>query len=43
MDGDSRAMDRDLIVALNELSKDDTNKKGMFQPIIEGLNARDAE
>lgn len=43
MDGDSRAMDRDLIVALNELSKDDTHKKGMFQPIIEGLNARDAE
>lgn len=43
MDGDSRAMDRDLIVALNELSKDDTHKKGMFQPIIEGLNAKDAE
>lgn len=43
MDGDPRAMDRDLIVALNELSKDDTHKKGMFQPIIEGLNARDAE
>ena len=43
MDGDSRAMDRDLIVALNELSKDDAHKKGMFQPIIEGLNARDAE
>ena len=43
MDGDPRAMDRDLIVALNELSKDDTHKKGMFQPIIEGLNAKDAE
>lgn len=43
MDGDSRAMDRDLIVALNELSKDDTHKKGMFQSIIEGLNAKDAE
>ena len=43
MDGDPRAMDRDLIVALNELSKDDTHKKGMFVPIIEGLNAKDAE
>lgn len=43
MDGDSRAMDRELIVALNELSKDENHKKGMFQPIIEGLNARDAE
>lgn len=43
MDWDPRAMDRDLIVALNELSKDDTHKKGMFVPIIEGLNAKDAE
>lgn len=43
MDGDSRAMDRDLIVALNEMSKNDKHKKGMFQPIIEGLNAKDAE
>ena len=43
MDGDPRAMDRDLIVALNELSKDEKHKKGMFVPIIEGLNAKDAE
>lgn len=43
MDGDERAMDRDLIVALNELSKGEKHKKGMFAPIIEGLNAKDAE
>lgn len=43
MDGDSRAMDRELIVGLNELSKSEKHKKGMFTPIIEGLNAKDAE
>lgn len=43
LDGDERAMDRDLVVALNELSKDEKHKKGMFVPIIEGLNAKDAE
>lgn len=43
MDGDSRATDRELIVALNEMSKNEKHKKGMFQPIIEGLNAKDAE
>lgn len=51
MDGDERANDRDLVVALNEMSKEtckndanpDIRKKGMFWPIIEGLNAKDAE
>jgi hypothetical protein len=48
--GDRRAMDRDLIVALNELSKQsagndrsDLAKRGLFFPIIEGLNERDAQ
>ncbi len=50
-EGDERAMDRDLIVALNEMSKDayknadknDPRKKGLFWPIIEGMNEKDAE
>lgn len=51
MDGDERAKDRELIVALNEMSKrtyanaekNDLRRKGLFWPIIEGLNAEDAE
>lgn len=51
MDGDSRATDRDLIVALNEMSKEtykgadknDLRRKGLFWPIIEAMNAKDAE
>ena len=51
MDGDERARDRDLIVALNEMSKEnfkdagknDVRKKGLFWPIIEEMNAKDAE
>ena len=50
-DNDDRARDRDLIVALNEMSKEnyknadktDLRRKGLFWPIIEGLNAEDAE
>lgn len=48
--GDVRAKDRDLIVALNEISKKsyvdapgtDPRKRGMFRPIIEEMNAVDA-
>lgn len=36
--GDSRAMNRNLIVALNDMTDDD-----LFLPIIEGLNAKDAK
>lgn len=49
--GDHRANDRELIVALNEMSKEtyrnmengDPRRKGLFWPIIEGMNAKDAE
>lgn len=41
MDGDKRAADRELIVKLNELSKQD-GQKGLFTRIIEGMNAQDA-
>ena len=49
--GDHRANDRDLVVALNEMSKEtyrnaengDPRRKGLFWPIIEGMNAKDAE
>ena len=48
-DGDDRAKDRDLIVALNEMSKEtyknadkkDLRKKGLFWPIISAMNAED--
>lgn len=48
---DDRVKDRDLVVALNEMSKEtyknaekgDLRRKGLFWPIIEGLNAEDAE
>lgn len=48
---DPRVMDRELVVALNEMSKEpyrkadksDLRRKGLFWPIIEGLNAKDAE
>lgn len=48
---DKRAYDRDLIVALNELSKagteqlpkNDVRRRGMFHTVIEALNAKDAE
>lgn len=50
-DHDERVRDRDLVVALNEMSKEtyktaekgDLRRKGLFWPIIEGLNAEDAE
>ena len=50
-DGDDRAKDRELIVTLNEMSKEpyknadkkDLRRKGLFWPIIEALNAEDAE
>ena len=49
--GDHRAQDRDLIVALNEMSKDDfrgldkndPRKKGLFWPIIDAMNEKEAE
>ena len=49
--GDQRANDRELIVALNELSKEtyrnadktDPRRKGLFWPIIEAMNEKDAE
>lgn len=49
--GDTRAQDRDLIVALNDLSKQanqnlgsgDARRKGVFKPIIDEMNARDAQ
>lgn len=49
-DGDARVKDRELVVALNEMSKEpyrnadknDMRRKGLFWPIIEGLNAEDA-
>lgn len=48
--GDARAKDRELIVALNEMSKEpyrdagknEPRKKGLFWPIIEEMNAEDA-
>lgn len=48
--GDRRAMNRDFIVALNDLSKadykdepnTDLRKRGLFIPIIEGMNEKDA-
>lgn len=47
--GDSRVKDRALVVALNEISKSSYKKsdgkgvaKGLFYPIIEGLNMEDA-
>lgn len=50
-DGDERVQDRDLVVALNEMSKEpyknadknDIRRRGLFVPIIEEMNARDAE
>ena len=47
--GDQRVKDRELVVALNEMSKEpyknadktDIRRKGLFLPIIEGLNAED--
>ena len=49
--GDDRAKDRELIVALNEMSKEDyknaekndMRRKGLFWPIIDAMNAKDAE
>lgn len=49
--GDDRVKDRDLVVALNEISKEeykdadknDLRKKGLFWPVIEAMNAKDAE
>lgn len=49
--GDSRVNDRDLIVALNELSKEgtetlpanDLKRKGLLWPVIEAMNEKDAE
>ena len=49
--GKLTASDRSLIVKLNEMTKsdeagipaNDPRKKGMFWPIIEGMNARDAQ
>lgn len=49
--GKPEAQDRELIVALNEMSKEsyrsagisDARRKGIFQPIIEGLNAMDIQ
>ena len=49
--GDPRAQDRDLVVALNEMSKEayqnadkkDARRKGLFWPIIEAMNAKEAE
>lgn len=50
-DGDDRAKDRELIVALNEMSKEtykdadkkDMRRKGLFWPIIDAMNAEEAE
>lgn len=42
MDGDARTNNRELIVKLNELSKQD-GQKGLFTRIIEGMNAQDAK
>ena len=50
-DGDDRVKDRELVVALNEMSKEtykdadkkDLRRKGLFWPIIEAMNAEDAE
>ena len=42
MNGDPRAMDRDLIIKLNDLSKDG-GKKGMFSAIIKDMNKQDEE
>ena len=48
--GDSRANDRTLIVKLNELSKkaaagsgDKLLEKGVFNPVIEAMNKKDAD
>ena len=48
--GDSRANDRELVVKLNELSKkaaagsgDKVLEKGVFNPVIEAMNKKDAE
>lgn len=48
--GDSRANNRDLVVKLNELSKkavagsgDKLLEKGVFNPVIEAMNKKDAE
>lgn len=41
MDGDARTNNRNLIVKLNDLSKQD-GQKGLFTRIIEGMNAQDA-
>lgn len=48
--GDSRANDRELIVKLNELSKkaaagsgDKLLEKGVFNPVIEAMNKKDAD
>ena len=49
-ENDNRVKDRELVVALNEMSKEpyknadkhDLRRKGLFWPIIEGLNAEDA-
>lgn len=49
-DDDPRVKDRELVVALNEMSKEpfkkadknDLRRKGLFWPIIDGLNAEDA-
>ena len=40
--GDSRAMDRDLLVKLNEITKAD-GQKGMFSKLIAMLNKQDEE
>lgn len=50
-DGDARVKDRELIVALNELSKEeykdepktDRRRRGLFVKIIEDMNAKDTE
>lgn len=42
MSGDPRAMDRDLIIKLNDQSKDG-GKKGLFSAIIKDMNKQDEE
>lgn len=49
-DGDERVNDRELVVALNEMSKEtyrhldrnDSRRKGLFYPIIEDMNDKEA-
>lgn len=41
--GDPRVQDRDLIVKLNEMSRDEDAPHGMFAEIIRGLNEKDTK